>query len=151
MDHRAEQQMEVEALSAIYPDSITVHDDISFSLVIAPELLYDGREDELPSLSLWVKYSESYPETRPFLDYEQVENVSDEQMDELKALVDVTLDEGLGMASIFNVASVIRDQLESFASQAIETRKKREEEARLLAEEVCCIPFEFLLCVCVCV
>ena len=142
MDHLGEQEMEVEALQSIYPDSITVHEPNHYSITLTPTCTAaddDEQDQEIiddSSVTLTVKYTSHYPEEAP-----EIEITVSDFLDTLSFVKDVDrlsqqiCRESLGMAMIFSVTSSIQEHLDTHVQSLIDTRHREQEERKKLEEE----------------
>ncbi|KAH8727494.1 RWD domain-containing protein [Phaeosphaeriaceae sp. PMI808] len=117
-----DQKEEREVLESIFPDEITDVSETEFRISIK---LDDGRhedeerEDEEPIIILNVQYLPDYPDEAPRLDVTQPPNAPkhpylDIQEDKTRLLESLTetIEENLGMAMIFTLVTVLKDNAE---------------------------------------
>lgn len=144
---REDQTEEREVLDSIFPDEITDVSEneyhISITLDLPPDDTAPESEKDLPSptILLYVRYPEDYPDSAPILDLRSPENseshphfsVADDK-DVLLAALQTTIDENLGMAMIFAVASTLREEAEQLVVSRREAREAAAEELRREAE-----------------
>lgn len=140
-----EQLQEIEVLQSIYPDEFTQISDTQFTLrlVLEPPTI-PGQPQESPILILHVTYPESYPDVSPDLDLtldaasppSSLSFPTDK--DTLLRTLASTVDENLGMAMVFTLATSLKDAAEDLLArraQAAETLReehlRREEEKEM--------------------
>ncbi|KAF9413234.1 RWD domain-containing protein 1 [Podila epigama] len=128
-DYKEEQANELEALQSIYPDE---YEEIStdpgeFTIRIVPEE-QDG--DEIYSMKLHVKYTETYPDTLPefSIDMEEGE-LEQEDFDTIMKKVTESGEEAIGMGMVFSMASTAKDTLTEIIAFNKEKREREIEEA----------------------
>ncbi|RUS22805.1 ubiquitin-conjugating enzyme/RWD-like protein [Endogone sp. FLAS-F59071] len=121
-DYAEEQRNELEALQSIYPDEFEQISDTEFRIRVEPE---EQDSAEPCILALHVTYTPTYPDELPIIEIEQ-ETESMEQMyhDKLMAEVTRVAEESIGMAMIFTLASLLKDNL---TQMIIDRRTAREE------------------------
>ncbi|ORZ16376.1 ubiquitin-conjugating enzyme/RWD-like protein [Absidia repens] len=112
-DYAEERQMELEALESIYPDE------------------YEG------GLSLHITYTANYPDELPeyeinVIDGSLPDSLKAKMMDDLKTAGE----ESLGMAMIFTMASLLKEELNELVLSTKRVREEAEEEKRRKLEEV---------------
>jgi hypothetical protein len=112
-DHAEEQEMEAEAMAAIFDSHFEVLEPAKWSVTIYPE---SGDPSELDSRNhvgckLLVNLPEMYPEVCPELDIEIVKGLAEEQRLDLKQLADEEATANQGVPSIFAVAERLREWL----------------------------------------
>ncbi|KAF9961815.1 RWD domain-containing protein 1 [Mortierella alpina] len=127
-DYKEEQTNELEALQSIYPDE---YEEIStdpgeFSILIEPEE-QDG--EDIYSLKLHVKYTETYPDTLPEFSIETNEGeLEQEDYDTIMRKVTEAAEEAIGMGMVFSMASTAKDSLTEIILFNKEKREREEEE-----------------------
>ncbi|KAH8148628.1 uncharacterized protein LAJ45_07339 [Morchella importuna] len=136
-----EQAQEIEVLQSIYPDEFTQITDTQFTLrlVLEPPNI-PGQSHEPPILNLHVTYPPTYPDTAPALDL-TIDAASPtsslsfpDDKDTLLTALATTIDENLGMAMVFSLATTLKEAAEELiASRAQAVEARREEQLR--AEE----------------
>jgi RWD domain len=112
-DHAEEQEMEAEAMAAIFDSHFEVLEAKKWSVTIYPE---SGDPSELDTLNhvgckLLVNLPEMYPEVCPELDIEIVKGLAEEQRLELKKLADEEATANQGVPSLFAVTERLREWL----------------------------------------
>jgi RWD domain len=112
-DHAEEQEMEAEAMAAIFDSHFDVLEPTKWSVTIYPE---SGDPSELDTLNhvgckLLVNLPETYPEVCPELDIEIVKGLAEEQRLELKQLADEEATANQGVPSVFAVTERLREWL----------------------------------------
>eukprot|EP00033_Pygsuia_biforma_P001064 GCRY01001211.1.p1 GENE.GCRY01001211.1~~GCRY01001211.1.p1 ORF type:complete len:241 (+),score=59.68 GCRY01001211.1:141-863(+) len=141
MDHREEQQEEVEALQAIYLEEF---EEIStypfqFSIDIFPSEFDAETEIEQPSLQLFFELPASYPEEKPIIEIKKAVNLQEFHTDTIQEKIDQLCEESLGTQVTFIIVQEIKEFLDQTVEELIEDIKKREEEEKeqlLLAEQI---------------
>lgn len=135
MDYEDEQKQELEVLSSIYPDELTIISKKTFTIRIA----LDTQTDRGHVLVLGVKFPDQYPEVVPCLDiewlpqYKEIEGNTDEEDNDddekfvslsesinfekedlatLLARLDEEAELNIGMPSIFTIAAILKDEAE---------------------------------------
>jgi len=101
----------------------------------------EGDESEPPTILLQVKYPEAYPEEPPILDLLPPPNapihpyfsVSSDKQKLLDGLSD-TIEENMGMAMIFTLYSILKDNAESLIGERQAAARHEQEQKRLAAE-----------------
>lgn len=132
-DFQDEQKNEIEALESIYPSELQV-------LATSPYHVFtieikgdagDRPEDEAMSVTLKFTYVPQYPEEGPLIEAEESENLTDEDIEALMAVLKEQVEENLGMAMIFTLVSAASEWL----NQHSDDKQIREEEAKRLQKE----------------
>ncbi|KAF9197803.1 RWD domain-containing protein 1, partial [Haplosporangium sp. Z 27] len=122
--YKEEQANELEALQSIYPDEYEEisNDPGEFTIHIVPDE-QDG--EDIYSLKLHVKYTETYPDTLPefSIDLEDGE-LEQEDFDTILRKVTESAEEAIGMGMVFSMASTAKDSL----TEVIQINKERREE-----------------------
>jgi len=112
MDYEEEQQMELQAVQAIYMDDYKEleGDGTAFELTLVPET---GGDNNHVSLTLSVEYTATYPETPPILSCRAVRGLTDEQATECEAMLKeaAASDEMLGNAMVYMLAERAQEWL----------------------------------------
>ncbi|KAF9975101.1 RWD domain-containing protein 1 [Actinomortierella ambigua] len=127
-DYKEEQNNELEALESIYPDE---YEEISrdpgeFKIHIVP----DEQDDEHTyELKLYVKYTDTYPDTLPEFSLENVEDELDpEDLETIMKQVTVAGEEAIGMGMVFSMASIAKEALTEVIVSNKELRHREAEE-----------------------
>ncbi|KAL8883881.1 MAG: hypothetical protein Q9205_006212 [Flavoplaca limonia] len=124
---REEQIEEREVLDSIFPDEITDIDGKSYRITITPDVPQQNGEDvESPILLLTITYPPSYPDEPPVLDLSLPPNapkfphldISTDREHLLSSLTS-TIEENLGMAMIFTLVTVLRENIESLILERV--------------------------------
>ncbi|ROT36992.1 RWD domain-containing protein [Sodiomyces alkalinus F11] len=143
---REEQIEEREVLESIFPDEITEISDTEFRIKITLDLdVQEEQDDDLPTMLLYVRYPEAYPDEPPFLDIQAPPNtvsspdlpfsVSEDKTQLMEAL-EVAIQENLGMAMVFSLVTTLKDAAEQLiADRRAEQEKVREEAAMAVERE----------------
>ncbi|KAM9317398.1 RWD domain-containing protein 1 [Gastrophryne carolinensis] len=123
-DYSEEQRNELEALESIYADSFTVlsSSPASFSITVSSDA---GEAEENVELSLKFTYVESYPDEAPLFEIVSQDNMEDEDVSGVLALLKDQAQENLGMVMIFTLVSAVQDRLNEIVDQ-IKTRRDEE-------------------------
>ncbi|KAI4255748.1 MAG: hypothetical protein L6R42_006580 [Xanthoria sp. 1 TBL-2021] len=124
---REEQIEEREVLDSIFPDEIIDIDEKSYRITINPDVPQkDGEDVESPTLLLTITYPPSYPDEPPILDLTLPPNapkpphldISADRGPLLSSLTS-TIEENLGMAMIFTLVTVLRENIESLILERV--------------------------------
>lgn len=133
-DYLEEQQNEIEALESIYPDEFTSISEKEFEIAIYP----DEQDEENPrGLSLHVTYTANYPDELPEYEIETIEGqIPSSYYTKIREAVKSAAEESIGMAMIFTMVSIIKEELDNIVLDAqkaeeeiINERRRKEEEA----------------------
>ncbi|KAL8664221.1 MAG: hypothetical protein Q9168_007942 [Polycauliona sp. 1 TL-2023] len=124
---REEQIEEREVLDSIFPDEITDIDEKSYRITINPDVPQeDGEDVESPTLLLTITYPPSYPDEPPILDLSLPPNAPkpphlDISIDRspLLSSLEAIIEENLGMAMIFTLVTVLRENIESLILERV--------------------------------
>jgi hypothetical protein len=112
-DHCEEQEMEAEALTAIFDDCLEVLSDtqpFQWAVTIWPE--QHSPEENHVGVKLIATIPLDYPETSlPELDLELLKGLTDEHKEELLQLAKEEAEANLGLPSIFAVCERLREWL----------------------------------------
>lgn len=155
MDPLEEQQQELEVLQSIYPEEITVLDPSTYTIDIGLDVQPKGQVVELH-----VKYPKDYPDVVPVIrivrgqapedeDYDSDEEEVEEQLDyegepvflesadyaELTSKMQEVAEENVGMASVFAIASSLKDEAEELHASKVRANEHKLEEARKAVED----------------
>jgi hypothetical protein len=112
-DHAEEQEMESEAMAAIFDTHFEILGPSQWGVIIYPE---SGDPSELDALNhvgckLLITLPATYPEDLPDLDIEIVKGLAEEQRQELKTLADEEALANQGVPSMFAVTERLREWL----------------------------------------
>lgn len=156
MDYKEEQEQELEILRSIYPDELQELTDNKFNIHFALDT------NPIKYIVLNVEYPEEYPEIIPLLDVQTSEgtylksqaseegnddeNNPDEEAyfkdelnrDDMKKLLDElneNAEENVGMASVFTLASLLKESAENLYNEKIKKQEHEHEKAILEQEE----------------
>mmetsp|Transcript_9870 Transcript_9870/g.14734 ORF Transcript_9870/g.14734 Transcript_9870/m.14734 type:complete len:270 (+) Transcript_9870:112-921(+) len=106
-----EQEMELEALTSIFEEG-KEFDKLSateFKLKLVP---HPGGEDENHvGFTLHVTYTETYPETAPDWEIEEIKGLPEKKVAALKEKIEEAIEASLGMAMIYSVAEACQEYL----------------------------------------
>ncbi|KAA8909988.1 hypothetical protein TRICI_004291 [Trichomonascus ciferrii] len=152
MDYKEEQAQELDILRSIYPDELDEISETKFNIHFA----LDTRP--VKYIVLGVEYPEDYPETVPILSVEtsdgtflkerkgEEDGEDDEEVhfedelnnDDMKKLLDEldeNAQENVGMASVFTLASLLKEQAEELYNEKVKKKEQAHEKAILAEEE----------------
>lgn len=151
MDCKEEQAQELDILRSIYPDELDEISETKFNIHFA----LDTRP--VKYIVLGVEYPEDYPETVPILSVESSdgtflkerkgeEEEDDEEVhfedelnnDDMKKLLDdlnENAQENVGMASVFTLASLLKELAEELYNEKVKKQERAHEKAILAEEE----------------
>jgi len=112
MDHAEEQQMEVEALEAIYMDDFNKISEspLEYKVYLEPEQ-GAGEEENHVSLYLTIKVPATYPEVVPEMSIEVKKGLGEHHIQEIRQIIDTEAQENIGMAMVFTIAEKIKEWL----------------------------------------
>jgi len=148
MSVKDDQLQEIEAITSIYPDEITVLSEDpypEFKLIIKPTA---NDQDELrPFLLLQVKFHGNYPEQSPEITIIDSANVDD--VSSFENEIHKICEENLGMPVIFTLASHLSEQLSIQSEnrqirhrENLERKQREEEEVEQKRFEGTCVTVE---------
>jgi hypothetical protein len=152
MDYKEEQAQELDILRSIYPDELDEISETKFNVHFALDT------KPVKYVVLEVEYPEDYPETVPILNVEtsdgtflkerkgEGEEEDDEEVhfqdelnnDDMKKLLDElneNAQENVGMASVFTLASLLKEQAEELYNEKVKKKEQAHEKAILAEEE----------------
>ncbi|KAI7860174.1 RWD domain-containing protein 1 [Circinella umbellata] len=133
-DYLEEQQNELEALQSIYPEEFEEISDNEFRIAIFPD---DQDEDQSCALSLWVKYTPTYPDELPEYSVDVVEGrLTDAQKERVMDALKNGAEESLGMVMIFTMASLAKEELNQILEDSQRSREEADIERRRKEEEI---------------
>uniref|UniRef100_A0A7S3GEZ7 RWD domain-containing protein n=1 Tax=Palpitomonas bilix TaxID=652834 RepID=A0A7S3GEZ7_9EUKA len=105
MDYKEEQEMEIEAIQAIYPESVNIMEEgKKYSIELLPSKDYGD------PISMLVEYTDTYPEEKPKL---RVLGLLHAHEQELLAELDEMMEESLGAPMVFELASHATEWVEA--------------------------------------
>ncbi|XP_073229093.1 RWD domain-containing protein 1-like [Porites lutea] len=132
VDHKEEQELELEALTSIYPEefSLIESDPCCFQVSIACEPDKPEDEDCKVHAKLQFTYVNTYPEDPPLIEIPSYEGMDDSEAENLREFLDQEAQENLGMAMIFTLVSAAQEKLNEF----VDKLKNRKEEEKLRKE-----------------
>ncbi|XP_039256056.2 RWD domain-containing protein 1-like [Styela clava] len=135
-DHEEEQNTEIEALESIYYDSFQVISEKprSFELTVTVE---DAEEDENIFAKIQFTYTPTYPDEAPIYELIECENLSAEDEEKIKTIIEKEIEDNLGMVMIFTVVTAIQEFLNDVKDgiKRREQDEKERHERELEAEE----------------
>eukprot|EP00197_Chlamydomonas_leiostraca_P004784 CAMPEP_0202869978 /NCGR_PEP_ID=MMETSP1391-20130828/14178_1 /ASSEMBLY_ACC=CAM_ASM_000867 /TAXON_ID=1034604 /ORGANISM="Chlamydomonas leiostraca, Strain SAG 11-49" /LENGTH=174 /DNA_ID=CAMNT_0049550395 /DNA_START=98 /DNA_END=618 /DNA_ORIENTATION=+ len=146
MDHASEQQMEIEALEAIFADELEEYQGIStgpdwpavgktYKLEITPR--EEGEEDDGDDpleMELIFAHTAQYPEEAPCLRVLAVYGLSDSDVAACSAKLNQVVEENLGMAMVYTLVEAAKEWLRNRAEASAEVDPE-EASKRAAAEE----------------
>jgi RWD domain len=114
-DHAEEQEMEAEAMAAIFDSHFEILQASRWRVTIYPET-GTSDEQELESINhvgcrLLVTLSETYPEVLPELDIEIIKGLAADHQDEILRIAREEAEANIGAPSIFAITERIREWL----------------------------------------
>eukprot|EP01135_Chromosphaera_perkinsii_P007355 Nk52_evm3s805 gene=Nk52_evmTU3s805 len=133
-DYKEEQDNEVEALQSMYPEEFTVIETspfYQFSISIKPDPHNSDFFQDL-AVCLNVAYKEQYPEEKPEIKIVGEGEITEENIEELEALIEEQMEMNLGMVMVFTIVSCVTEWLEELAKKI---KDEIEEEEKRLADE----------------
>uniref|UniRef100_A0A0V0GBZ6 RWD domain-containing protein n=1 Tax=Triatoma dimidiata TaxID=72491 RepID=A0A0V0GBZ6_TRIDM len=136
MDHKEEQNNEIEALDSIYCGEMEILTSTPYHAFAIP-IKSDDYEEGLSGISCRLRfdYTSLYPEEVPIIDIEDVENLEPEDMEELKDHLLQQAQENIGMVMIFTLVSAAQEWINLKSDDVRIQKIKREEEKKLREEE----------------
>uniref|UniRef100_A0A1E1XAL6 RWD domain-containing protein n=1 Tax=Amblyomma aureolatum TaxID=187763 RepID=A0A1E1XAL6_9ACAR len=132
-DFQEEQKNEIEALESIYPSELQIVERDpyhAFTIDIKADASEDP-EDEQMAVKLKFTYVPRYPEEGPLIEAAEYENMTEEDIDALMAVLKEQVQENLGMVMIFTLVSAATEWL----NQHTETVKFNKTEAKRIQKE----------------
>ncbi|XP_055946011.1 RWD domain-containing protein 1-like [Argiope bruennichi] len=136
-DYKEEQRNEIEALESIYPDELKIISDdpeYSFTMDIKTENATDDPE-EYAAISLKFTYVPTYPDEAPIVEVADLENLSDQDIEDLMEFLQNIIQENLGMVMVYTLVSEASEWLSKRLVTTISEKKKAEELRIQKAEE----------------
>ena len=149
VDYKEEQEMEMEALEAMFCDEYSVIDDKSFSITLVP-VQGGGEAENHVCVQFVCTYTETYPDVAPNFELKIVKGLKEKQLPDLETVVNSCVEENIGMPMIYTIADSIVEWLlnnnrpatdGSIHSEMMERERqkaealKQEEDAQKLKEE----------------
>mmetsp|Transcript_4425 Transcript_4425/g.7903 ORF Transcript_4425/g.7903 Transcript_4425/m.7903 type:complete len:281 (-) Transcript_4425:461-1303(-) len=128
MDYDAEQEMEVEALQAIFMDDLLEYDEDlpqgwvsmgkTYKIMITPqeEGSYNEEEEYDYVLEFIFAHTPKYPEEAPSIKLRSYNGLSDADLKQLNSVVQNQVVENEGMAMIFNLIQAAKEWMQNKAS-----------------------------------
>ena len=113
-DHAEEQEMEAEALQAIFDTHFTILEPQKWQIEIYPEMTADAEElNELNHVGvhLIAQLPDNYPEALPVLECQIIKGLVEEHREELLTLAQEEAAANEGVPSIFAIAERLREWL----------------------------------------
>ncbi|KAL1117543.1 hypothetical protein AAG570_003859 [Ranatra chinensis] len=153
MDHKEEQNNEVEALESIYCGELEILTTEPYHSFVVPVKSDDYVEGECGiCCRLRFEYTAKYPEEVPIICIEDVINLEESDEEELREHLQEQAKENVGMVMIFTLVSagqewinVKSDQYRRQEQENAERKKREEEEAEQKRFEGTCVTVETFL------
>ncbi|KAI1459383.1 RWD-domain-containing protein [Annulohypoxylon moriforme] len=130
-------------LESIFPDEITDISDTEYRISIKLDIP-DEEEDEAsepPTLILYVRYPENYPDEAPILDLSPPQNAASHphfsvaaDKEQLLKGLEEPIQDNLGIPMIFTLVTTLKEEAEQLIASRKEADVKKHEEAILAAE-----------------
>lgn len=130
MAHKEDQELELEALEAIFENELQKTSDTEFKLKFKP--FPQDEEENFVGASLKITYTDDYPDSAPDWDLEDIVGLSDEKIEELKSKVEEAIESSLGAAMVYNLAEIMMDWLKD---NNVKSLSMHEEMMKRLAPE----------------
>ncbi|KAK8819836.1 hypothetical protein WA538_001941, partial [Blastocystis sp. DL] len=135
-DHQEEQDMEIEAMQAVFMDDFELISDHpgTFKIKLVPEL---GGTNYV-GVSMVIRYTPDYPDELPNICFVDAINIPEDDIISLTQMVYDRATEFVGMAMVYNISEVVKDWLidrnvphveEGSMYDVMMNRQKREKEA----------------------
>lgn len=136
MDHKEEQNNEIEALDSIYCGEMEILTNEPFHIFVIPVKSddYDDETEAGLSCRLKFEYTPSYPEELPLLDIEETVRLEENYEEQLRQHLKQQAEENLGMVMVFTLVSAAQEWLNS-KSDEIRRNAELREQQRLQEEE----------------
>jgi len=106
---KEEQELELEALESIFENELEKISDTEFSLKFKP--FPQDEEENFVGVTLRIAYTDEYPDVAPEWELQDVWQISDPKIEELKSKVEESIQESLGMAMVYTIAEMCQDWL----------------------------------------
>ncbi|KAK9463564.1 kinase-like domain-containing protein [Lipomyces oligophaga] len=148
VDYVQTQADEVEVLKSIYGDDFSDNPTSSawnkiaspsFNIHLTGNYYGDGESplppNRVPSLTLKVKFTQTYPRSVPLVNVESPKNIHRARLHEIQAFLQSKPRELLGEVMIYEIASSVQSQLDEIMD-AISRETLEEERAKRVAEQV---------------
>lgn len=136
MDHKEEQNNEIEALDSIYCGEMEILTNEPFHVFVIPVKSDDYGDETEAGLSCRLKfeYTPSYPEELPLLDIEETVRLEESDEEQLTQHLKQQAEENLGMVMVFTLVSAAQEWL-NIKSDEIRRTAELKEQQRLQEEE----------------
>lgn len=136
MDHKEEQNNEIEALDSIYCGEMEILTNEPFHVFVIPVKSddYDDETEAGLSCRLKFEYTPSYPEELPLLDIEETVRLEESDEEQLTQHLKQQAEENLGMVMVFTLVSAAQEWL-NIKSDEIRRTAELKEQQRLQEEE----------------
>jgi len=110
-NYKEEQELELEALTSIFEEGKEFEklSDTEFLLRFKP--FPADEEVNHVGVTLKIGYTDTYPETAPEWELQDVIGLSDDKVDELKAKVEESIESSMGMAMVYTISEMCQDWL----------------------------------------
>jgi len=130
MAHKEDQELELEALEAIFENELEKISDTEFKLKFKP--FPQDEEENFVGASLKITYTDDYPDSAPDWDLEDIVGLPDEKIEDLKSKVEEAIESSLGAAMVYNLAETMMDWLKD---NNVKSLSMHEEMMKRLAPE----------------
>jgi len=130
VDHRQEQLDELEAIESIYSEEINIIGDAPHRFTIPIKTAdYDDEDTEEEGRFVLLKFTftPKYPEEAPLVDFEEVDNLEDEDVESMQNHIQEQIQENIGMPMVFTIVSA---SIEWLGERHDAIREEKEEAAR---------------------
>ncbi|XP_014251888.1 RWD domain-containing protein 1 [Cimex lectularius] len=136
MEHKAEQESEIEALDSIYYGEMEIIATEPFHVFVISIKSDDYEEGTTTGIMcrLRFEYTAQYPEELPIIDIEDFDNIEEDETEELLNFVVQQAKDNLGMAMVFTLVSSVQEwinlkcEIRAEQNKLEKERKKKEEE-----------------------
>merc|ERR1719414_902742 len=143
MSNIEEQHLELDALSSIYPDEFEFVDEnppFSFKIFLKSQPV-DCHPDDDPesyetSLTMFVTLPDGYPQEAPNIEFKDMENLDDFELNQRSDCIDQQVEENLGMSMIFAVCSEVQMCLTNISDAKLKAKEAELEKKKKEAEEI---------------
>lgn len=137
MNYAEEQANEIIVLDSIYGHEMTVIKDSPHEFTVDVKYSdYEGHHTvNPPSVILYFKFMENYPEELPVIDIKKSENLPDEEVGKLQAHLNDLAEKSLGDAMVYTLVSATQEWLNDYEDDIKkQLALEHEEKAKILAD-----------------
>jgi hypothetical protein len=135
MDYKAEQDQELESLSFIYPEELQIISETEFRIHVKLDDPDIPLEENNELFSILIQFGETYPEE--ILDFEiESEYLREEEIEEISQKARDQLQEFLGIAMVFTLVSMVKEEAESTIKERNAREELERETEKLRLEEI---------------